>query len=74
MTQYSGDNVPEKRLLADLFLNNIVRRNSILLNNDNANILKQIINFFLISEKVSDEDKERIKKYQISINPNEETN
>ena len=74
MTQYSEDNVPEKRLLATLFLNNIVRRNSIVVNNDNVNLLKQIINFFLISEKVSDEDKQRIKKYQNYINSNEKPN
>ena len=71
MTQYSGDNVPEKRCLSYLFLNNIVRRNYLVVNNDNVNLLKQIINFFLNSEKVSDEEKKRIKQYQILINSNE---
>lgn len=68
MTQYSDDNVPEKRFLATLFLNNIVRRNSFIVNNDNINLLKQVINFFLVSEKVSDEDKYRIQHYQNYIN------
>ena len=74
MTQYSSDHVPEKRLLSYLFINNIINRNIYFTNKTSLNLLKDIFQFFLSSEKISDDEKDRIKEYQDKINKrNEDT-
>ena len=60
----SGNNVPEKRQLASIFINNLVNKRAKLNNIQFNNFFNNTVESFLNCEKISDYDKNRIKEYQ----------
>lgn len=66
MVQYSND-VPETRLSANLFINNVIDKGITFSNKNNIKLLNDTMNLYLNCEKIGELELKRIKAYQNHI-------
>ena len=68
LIEYTGNNVPEKRMAASIFVEKFLDRNINIINKDVLKILEDTLDLYLKCDKIGEEDINYIQKYKENLN------
>ena len=68
LIEYTGNNVPEKRMAASIFKEKFLSRNVNIINKDVLKILEDTLDLYLKCDKIGEEDINDIKNYKENLN------
>ena len=74
LMQYSGDNVPEKRMITYIFMKELINRRNIHIEREDYNLTNDVINKFLSCNKISDYEEKQIREFQKKLDENQNDN
>ena len=64
MMQYSGNNVPEKRMIAGIFMKQLIKRRNYLIEREDYNLTNEVIDIFVSCDKISDYEEKEMREFQ----------
>ena len=67
LVEHTGNNVPEKRMAADIFLNDFLNKRINFESRDELNMIKETLDLYLNCNKIGEEDIFRIQNYKNDI-------
>jgi len=67
LVEHTGNNVPEKRMAADIFLNDFLNKRINFESRDELNMVKETLDLYLNCNKIGEEDIFRIQNYKNDI-------
>lgn len=67
LVEHTGNNVPEKRMAADIFLNDFLNKRINFESRDELNMVKETLDLYLNCNKIGEEDIYRIQNYKNDI-------
>ena len=64
MMEYSGNNVPEKRMIAGIFMKELINRRNYHIGKEDYNLTKEVIDKFVTCNKISDYEEKQMREFQ----------
>ena len=67
LVEHTGNNVPEKRMAADIFTNDFLNKRINFISKEDLNMVSETLDLYLSCDKIGEQEKERIHNYKNDI-------
>jgi len=67
LVEHTGNNVPEKRMAADIFTNDFLNKRINFISKEDLNMVSETLDLYLNCDKIGEQEKERIHNYKNDI-------
>lgn len=67
LVEHTGNNVPEKRMAADIFTNDFLNKRINFISKEDLNMISETLDLYLNCDKIGEQEKERIYNYKNDI-------
>ena len=67
LVEHTGNNVPEKRMAADIFTNDFLNKRINFISKEDLNMISETLDLYLNCDKIGEQEKERIHNYKNDI-------
>ena len=67
LVEHTGNNVPEKRMAADIFTNDFLNKRINFISKEDLNMVSETLDLYLNCDKIGEQEKERIYNYKNDI-------
>ncbi len=67
LVEHTGNNVPEKRMAADIFTNDFLNKRINFISKEDLNMISETLDLYLNCDKIGEQEKERIQNYKNDI-------
>ena len=67
LVEHTGNNVPEKRMAADIFTNDFLNKRINFISKEDLNMVSETLDLYLNCDKIGEQEKERIQNYKNDI-------
>ena len=67
LMEHTGNNVPEKRMAADIFTNDFLNKRINFISKEDLNMVSETLDLYLSCDKIGEQEKERIHNYKNDI-------
>ena len=67
LVEHTGNNVPEKRMAADIFTNDFLNKRINFISKEDLNMVSETLDLYLSCDKIGEQEKERIYHYKNDI-------
>ena len=67
LVEHTGNNVPEKRMAADIFTNDFLNKRINFISKEDLNMVSETLDLYLSCDKIGEQEKERIYNYKNDI-------